>query len=137
MKQKFIAWLRTNGAEILPTTNSYEVVRFMAHGRVNIIYEGRRGIRAIGFAEECLQAFEAGSTLNMGFTQNPRHALTKRKVMLRQRDGDKCFFCGKGMFGIEGEPGHESSVEDCTIEHLVGRGKGGPDHDDNLALSHE
>lgn len=125
-KEKFIAWLRANGAEVLPTTNSYEIARFIAHGRVNIIYEGRRGIRSIGFAEECLRAFERGAMMNMGVTQKPRNNISRVKLALQQRDGSFCFFCLKAI-----------TEDTCTIEHLVARGKGGPDHQDNLALAHE
>jgi hypothetical protein len=130
-KEKFIEWLRTNGAEILPTTNSYELARFMAHGRVNIVYEGRRGIRCVGFAQECLEAWQEGRAMNMGFTQKPRNSLQRKQLALLQRDGSLCFYCGMVMSGT---PGTQMQM---TVEHLVGRAKGGPDHEDNLVLSHE
>ena len=47
------------------------------------------------------------------------------KVDLVARDGSDCFFCLKPM-----------ADQDMTIEHLVSRHKGGPDHMDNLVLAH-
>lgn len=125
--KKFHDWLRTQGAQLLPTTNPYEVARFIAHGRTCIVYQDSRGYTsATGFAQECVDAFRDGQRLNMGFTQKPRSSMHKLKMVLLERDGPNCFFCGVLM--LDG---------DITVEHLVGRGKGGPDHQDNLALAHD
>lgn len=131
----FVSWLRANGAEVLPTTNVYELARFVAHGKTNVVYFGRRGVRAIGFAQECVDAYESGASLNMGIRQKPRNNISKRKIALRQRDGDLCFYCFKPMFRYA--EGEKDETDDATIEHLVGRGKGGPDHQDNLVLAHD
>lgn len=129
----FVEWLRANGAEILPVTNSFEIARFLAHGKVNVVYEGRRGVSANGFALEAWEAFRREEPhMNMGFVQKPRTPLTKLKYALRQRDGDLCFYCCKTMFSA-----NQKTDLDPTIEHLVARGKGGPDHQDNLVLAHE
>jgi hypothetical protein len=120
------AWLRAQGAEVLAPTNAYELVRFRARGGVHVIYEGRRGITANGFAETALKAYEKGSNLWMGITTKPRDSMAKTRAALLERDGNLCFFCALEM-----------PLDDMTVEHLVGRAKGGPDHQDNLALAHE
>lgn len=124
--KKFIEWLQRQGAEVLAPTNPYEVARFRARGGVHVVYEGRRGINANGFAEECLEAFRKHQNIDMGITQKPRTPMARVKVALVQRDGKLCFFCGAEM-----------PESDMTVEHLVSIHKGGPNHMDNLALAHE
>ena len=123
-KKKFHDWLRQQGAEVLAPTNPYEFARFIARGSTQIVYEGRRGISANGFASECFDAFQAGKGINMGFTQKPRDNMSRQRLALIERDGADCFFCRKPL------------VDDITVEHLVSRHKGGPDHMDNLVLAH-
>ena len=124
---KFLAWLQRNGAEVLPCSNVYEIARFIARGQTCIVYQGRRGISANGFAGECWNAFLEGRGLHMGSKVKPRGHFEKAKAALLERDGDLCFFCAQPMI----EP-------DITIEHLVARSKGdGLDTQDNLALAHE
>jgi hypothetical protein len=125
-QKKFTTWLSQQGAEVLAPTNPYEIARFRARGGVHVVYSGRRGISANGFAEECLTVFRQGGRLWMGVTKKPRNQLTYRKAALMERDGDKCFYCLMSL-----------NVETATIEHLVSRDKSGPDHMDNLVLVHE
>ena len=125
-QKKFLEWLRQQGAEVLAPTNPYELARFRARGGVHIIYEGRRGVNATGFAEECVTAFAKGSPLWMGMTQKPRNSMGYKKAALMERDGNECFYCHVPM-----------SVTEATVEHLVSRQNGGPDHMDNLALAHD
>ena len=124
-QQQFHDWLTRQGAQLLPATNPYEYARFIAHGATHVIYEGRRGISAGGFAAECLEAFRNGANLGMGFARKARSSFAKQKLALLQRDGSNCFFCLTPM-----------AENEITVEHLVARGKGGPDHLDNLALAH-
>lgn len=125
-KEKFHLWLRQCGAEVLAPTNPFEFARFRAKGSLHVIYEGRRGIRATGFGELCLNAFEDDKRLHMGIVTKPRNSLTRLKAALATRDGSECFYCGRLM-----------AENEMTIEHLVSHHKGGPDHMDNLALAHE
>jgi 5-methylcytosine-specific restriction endonuclease McrA len=46
--------------------------------------------------------------------------------VLRERDGDGCFFCPKLM-----------EKKDTTLEHLLSRTHGGSNHMHNLALAHQ
>lgn len=125
MKERLIAWLTKNGAQMLPPTNCYEMARFIARGQTCIIYVGRRGVTASGPAYEILEAFKSGKPYQMGDKQKPRTPMAKLRSVLLQRDGNRCFFC------------HEVMTDRYTVEHLVARAKGGPDHQDNLVLAHE
>lgn len=120
-------WLRLQGAEVLSPTNPYEVVRFRARGGVHIVYQNGAGvIKASGFAWECVQAFKKKHGVWMGSTQKTRSSFAKKKAALRNRDGDICFYCLLPM-----------QEEEMTVEHLIPRQIGGPDHIDNLVLAHE
>lgn len=125
-RKEFEAWLRGQGANVQATTNPYEFARFRARGAVHIIYRRKNGaISAEVFGLECLLAFQRGGSIAMGFT-SPRHTEGGHtRAALVERDGDCCFYCGLQM-----------PADDMSIEHLVGKSKGGPDHTDNLVLAH-
>jgi hypothetical protein len=125
--EAFKTWLRRHGAEVLPPTNPYELVRFRARGGTHIIYQRANGMTSMaGFAEECLRAFDAGTRIDMGQAKTVRNSPSKYlKQSLLDRDGRECFFC----LG-------EMPNEDMTVEHLVPIHKGGPNHQDNMALAH-
>ena len=125
-KKAFIEWLRREGAEVLAPTNAYEVARFIAHGGTHVIYEGRRGISANGFAWTCFNAFNEKRHVDMGITKKQRNGTLKTKCALRERDGEMCFFCFEKM-----------PESDMSIEHLVSIQNGGPNHMDNLVLAHK
>ena len=125
-QEAFSAWLREQGADVLAPTNQWEFARFRAHETVHIIWRNKGGrLTALHFAAKCLDAFGKKSNLAMGFTEK-RHQIPQTiKATLMGRDGDRCFFCRLPLAG------------DITIEHLVAKSKGGPDHTDNLVLAHE
>ena len=123
--REFTEWLRQQGAEVLAPTNPYELVRFRARSAVHVVYTGRRGISMGKFARDCFDVFNRGGSVNMGLTATQRSYAIKHKAALLERDGDGCFFCLKAM-----------PSDDMTIEHLVPVHKGGPDHQDNMALAH-
>lgn len=54
----------------------------------------------------------------------PVEARIARLAYLVARDGDGCFYCSNRL-----------DFAACTIEHLVARAAGGPDHASNLVLS--
>lgn len=127
-REAFGLFLTRSGAELLAPTNPSELFRFRARGGVHIIYVRRTGFLTIkGAALEALRAFRAGSRWDAG-TRNadPRHAMKRERHALFERDGRACWFCGEDM-----------PDDDMTVEHLVGRNKGGPDHLDNLVLAHQ
>lgn len=56
----------------------------------------------------------------------PLAARAARIAYLIARDGDGCLYCGRPVDPCT-----------CTVEHVVARAAGGPDHASNLALAHE
>lgn len=125
-------FLTQRGAEVLPPTNPYEVLRFRAASGVNVIYrnEGWQ-ITPIGAdIVAAIQAFQTGLSWHAlpKRKQRPRpHARRVRQIIraLRQRDGDGCFYCGQPC-----------SEEDESIEHLLSRATEGPDRLENYVLAH-
>lgn len=121
----FEAQLKRHGAEILGPTNLYEVMRFRTKLGVGVIYTGKRGeswnAQAIA-AREHLEA-QKGSLAPVKVSGSRPGKSTVAALL--NRDGDGCFFCGLALDG------------DITVEHLVARGHGGPNHISNLYLAHE
>ncbi|MBO9624130.1 MAG: HNH endonuclease [Sphingomonas sp.] len=149
----FLAWLAENGAEVGTPTNLYEVVRYRAYhaGSVkaltHIVYAKESGLLNFqGASAEHYGLFQAGLTFGRGLAlaapgagnqleaaSAPKPTVkqgddeskaARRRAKLLARDGDECWFCGRAM------------GDDCTIEHLVARSKGGVNHLDNYALAH-
>lgn len=122
----FKKWLSSLGAEVLASTNPYELVRFKAKGGTHIIYSSTKGkITAHGFSGEALQAFRSKKHIDMGLVKTKYTANFKYKAALIERDGWNCFYCDFKM-----EP------DDLTIEHLIARNKGGSNTLENMALAH-
>lgn len=120
-------WLAARGAEVLTTTNPWEVARFRAGGEVSIIYEGATGaVSCVGpHAQEALTAFQKGASWTA--PAQTRRKAVKKPVLIRtliERDGDACFFCGLAL------------GDDISVEHLVPRVHGGPNHISNYVLAH-
>lgn len=117
--------LKRHGAEILGPTNPYEVMRFRTKLGVGVIYTGKRGeswnAEAIA-AREHLEA-QKGTLAPVKVSGSRPGKSTVAALLIR--DGDWCFFCGLALEG------------DMTIEHLVARSHGGPNHISNLFLAHE
>lgn len=120
-------FIRAQGGEVEESTNTWEIVRFRARGGVHSIYTNARGrITAHGFSGEVLAAFNKPIGIAMGNTKKQRPGMAGRRSRILERDGNVCFYCLQGM-----------GPEDRTVEHLIDRSKGGPDHLDNLVLAHE
>ncbi len=126
-KEAFADWLREQGADVLQPTNEYEFARFRAMGMINVIYVRQSGVfSAQPFGMKCLAAFRKKANMAMGFTEARKSLNASMRATLLARDGNLCFFCAEPM-----QPG------EVSIEHLVAKNKGGPDHTDNLVLAHE
>lgn len=136
---QFAAWLVENGAEVGIPTNPYEVIRYRAYhadsakALTHIVYAKESGLLNFqGASAEHYGLFQAGLTFGrvaaLAKPEQPKKAdPTKsqiRRERLLERDGDECWFCGRPM------------GDDCTIEHLVAKSKGGVNHLDNYALAH-
>jgi 5-methylcytosine-specific restriction endonuclease McrA len=123
---KFVAWLSTNGAEVLAVTNEWEIVRFRANGDLGVIYKNKVGrLTFQGSSEEAAMAF-INNTPWRGNKATKRR--TKGSVIARtliKRDGSLCFFCQLPM-----------SEDNQSVEHLVAVTHGGPNHMSNFVLAH-
>ncbi len=126
-REAFADWLREQGADVLQPTNEYEFARFRAMGMINVIYVRQSGVfSAQPFGMKCLAAFRKNANMAMGFTEARKSLNASMRATLLARDGNLCFFCAETM-----------PADDITVEHLVAKNKGGPDHTDNLVLAHE
>lgn len=142
--QGFLSYLAQQGCEIGKPTNGYEVVRYRAYWKgskgpvTHIVYAKESGLLTwMQGTQEHYRAFVGGMALL--FNKAPEslpHVAAKpvrsgpsksavRRETLRVRDGDDCWFCGLPM------------GDDCTIEHLVPKSKGGGNNLDNYALAHK
>lgn len=116
---RFITFLKESGAEILETTNPYEVVRFRTVNGVSVMYKGRRGFSFTGDAAEAYKKFETKDIWRI--RTNGQKIKDRIKEDLIERDGKLCFFCGKDGF--------------MTIEHLLPVADGGNNNMKNLCLA--
>lgn len=128
---QFADWLRNNGAEILAPTNEFELIRFRAANGTHIAYRNKTGTTIAASGEGFMEAWRChcGGQTWRAMPAQSKPVIGKRRrtlvAALITRDGDECFYCGSAL------------GEDITIEHLVGRTQGGPNHICNLALAHE
>lgn len=144
--QGFLAFVAANGGEVGVPTNPYEVVRYRAYWRgtqtsaVHIVYAKDNGLLTwTGGSQGHYRAFLDGARMDElpGAVEGPKakpaeQRLPKKKgksnaptrATLRARDGDDCWFCGKPM------------GDDCTLEHLIAKAKGGNNSLANYALAH-
>ena len=60
----------------------------------------------------------------------------KRRQALKERDGNRCFYCGFKMKFLVGRFGEVNHPRFATIEHLLDRKYGGTDALTNLVLAH-
>ena len=125
---KFADWLTARGAQVLKPTNPFELVRFTTARGIGVTYTNARGrITHVGEAEAAHKAFVCQGSWDAGVASPRRRTKTDRLVtQLRERDGSGCFFCRLPV-----------DDTDASIEHLVPRGHGGPDHLSNYALAHK
>ena len=60
----------------------------------------------------------------------------RARAFLRQRDGDRCYWCGKPMLFGKRKALHIREPDNwATIEHLTPVSQGGTDEASNLALA--
>lgn len=123
--KRFASWLESQGAEILPLTNEYELVRFRCKKGIGVVYGGKRGVRVSGpLVGEAVDAMKKCQLWDGKPGKRKRRCGSRRKRELIARDGCKCFYCGL-MF----------DDELLTIEHLIALSIGGPDRIENCALA--
>lgn len=121
-------FLEQGGAEILPVTNPWELVRFKTERGTHVVYNNAKGNKAYSDNHAC-DAYHAylGGKKWLGQEKAKRRPRRYLESAIRQRDGDDCFFCG--------DPFTEENPS--TIEHLLAIASGGSNGIANLALAHE
>lgn len=126
---KIRRWAVAGSAEDQALTNKYELVRLRVKGGVAIVYRRDNGKTTWNpLAMELKRAFEHGQPFPtelrpvQAVKRDSKTSVTERTLI--QRDGRGCFFCF-----------HEKEL--MTIEHLVPRAHGGPNHIANKFLACE
>lgn len=126
--QAFLARLTAAGAEVLAPTSAYEVMRFRTCFGTGVVYRNDRNAdrKWNGEARDARAHLERpGSGSLAPVTRNDSKFPAGTVQRLLERDGDECFFCRDPMGG------------DLTVEHLVSRAHGGPNHIANLFAAHK
>jgi len=132
----FKAWLRRCGAEVLATTNPYEVLRIRTFSGVHVVHRNRKGRQTWPTSiAEIVDLFLDGGNPALSPTARTRRSSKLRQSypVLAARDGCGCFFCG-GHVPAPGEPA--ASGYEATVEHLVPIAHGGPNHLSNKFIAH-
>lgn len=125
MLPKWQAWLEQRGAEILKPTNEWEILRFRGTRGTSVVYATGKG--STTFTNEAAEAFEAFRSAApwRAVPAKRSHNGNANTRTLRERDGDRCFFCGLVV-----------SVAEESVDHLVPVTAGGPNHIGNKVLMH-
>jgi hypothetical protein len=124
----FKAWLTDCGAVTLPPTNPYEVLRIQTSVGVLVAYKNKHGVQSWPpELSELRKSFIAGQAVSLSPGLKARQRLRHLVANLAARDGLECWFCENGFLNEESR--------EITIEHLVPRAHGGPNHMSNLVLA--
>lgn len=126
--EKFKKWLESQGVEIRPLTNEWEVLRFRCSGGTGVIYTNSKGgytfnNHVSAHAYECYE--QSKKWVNAPESTKRKGSGNKKRMnRILKRDGDSCFYCGKPM------------GEDKTEEHLLSLTHGGSYRMANMVLAH-
>ena len=114
--EAFKKWLTAQGAEVLPPTNQWEVVRFKCKDGVGVLYENARGTFKAGspVVSEAYDAFINRKKWEGRPKKIKRFTHSKIKQSLIKRDGSRCFYCQE-----------ELTDSNITEEHLLNLIHGG------------
>lgn len=127
---KFKKFLANCGGQLLHETNEYEVIRVQTDRGVQILYKKQSGL--LTWPTELVSAYMAYKSGGKVKWRAAKRRKVNRKrgpvlvQTLAKRDGDICWFCGKGL-----------PHDKATIEHLLNVSNGGNNHINNLVLAHE
>lgn len=129
---KFRDFLVAAGAEIVEPTNPYEVLRVRSIFGTAVLYVKESGV--LTWTPEIAELWQAyrnnrppqltvkTKTGSRGGRKRTRHDI----ATISARDGMKCFYCGDPL-----------DEDTATVEHLVARASGGPNHLANKFLACE
>ncbi|MGO4738605.1 HNH endonuclease [Bosea sp. 2KB_26] len=124
----FKSWLTECGAVIQPPTSQWEILRVQTCDGVQVVYRNSKEVQT--WPESLIvarEAFERGNRMSLSPDMKARKKLRHLIEDLAARDGLWCWFCEVGFLTSD-------SVE-ITIEHLVSKSHGGPNHPSNLVIA--
>ena len=127
--KKLEEFLQAGGAEILSTTNPWELARFKTANGICVVYQKANG-KASYSNEHAHNAYTAYLERRKWTAGEISERIRRKTVeeLLIERDGTYCFFCGEAFSDTRGHP---------TLEHILSITDGGNNHLSNLALAHE
>lgn len=129
--KKFEEFLQAGGAEILKTTNPWELARFKTANGICVVYQKANG--KASYSNEHAHTAYTAFLERRKWTAGEISQRIKRKTveeLLFERDGHQCFFCG--LIFLTTDP-----ADRPTLEHLLSISDGGNNHLSNLCLAHE
>lgn len=133
--EQFAGWLKSCGAEVLATTNEWELLRVNAKSQTLVAYKNKKGDQS--WPAPLVTYWnkrKSGDYLKLGTpTQQIRGNRLARVRELAKRDGWRCWYCDTELSppDLPADNG-ETSV---TIEEICPRQIGGPTHIGNQALA--
>lgn len=129
LAKRFEEFLQAGGAEILKTTNSWELARFKTANGICVVYQKANGQPSYSneHAHNAYTAFHEKRKWTAGEISERIKRKTVEELLL-ERDGISCFFCGKPF---------SKPLNPPTLEHLLSISDGGNNHLSNLCLAHE
>lgn len=129
--KKFEEFVAEAGAQVLPITNEWELLRFKCVQGTGIIYQDKRGSWTnVGAAIQAWECFKSGKVWH-AVKIDKRTKLSIQMDKIINRDGNKCFYCGEefGEF-------NKDKLLNPSLEHLLSIADGGSNHLKNLVLAH-
>ena len=127
LQSDFMAWLERNGARGLPLANGSQVGRYdTCLGIVEVWQESDFSMGPPqGLAHDLFEVFmNGGSRYLQPADLTGEFSQAKKNRVLKQGHPCRCFYCNCSI-----------EKKDMTLEHVLPKSKGGPDHIANLVLA--
>lgn len=120
--RRFKKWLIQRGAEILPPTNEYELLRFKGK-EVGVVYT--TGKTSNNYTNKAIVAWRTNKRwVGKPYKTGRKPSYRKEKIAIQKRDGSNCFYCNNPL------------EDDITLEHLISLVQGGKNTLGNMVLAH-
>jgi 5-methylcytosine-specific restriction endonuclease McrA len=154
----FVLWIESGGGVVVDTKSEFEVLRYLAWDATQRGKAKRPATHIVWRKNDGRVTFSGCSSMHWSlfvarrpFPDQSRMKLMKEterkrlrepgskrpswarrtRDLLRERDGDECWYCGQPCLEDETNPDMKP-----TVEHLLARHLGGTDNLDNLVLAH-